>query len=86
MELIDGKATAAQIKEEIAAKVRERAAEGKKIPHLAAILVGHDGGSESYVANKIKSLRGVRIPLVAHPLRKHRAESFESRGVVRGNR
>ncbi len=84
MELIDGKATAAQIKEEIAAKVRERAAEGKKIPHLAAILVGHDGGSESYVANQ--SLRGVRIPLVAHPLRKHRAESFESRGAVRGNR
>lgn len=66
MELIDGKATAAQIKEEIAAKVRERAAEGKKIPHLAAILVGHDGGSESYVANKIKACEacGFRSSLI----------------------
>ncbi len=66
MELIDGKATAAQIKEEIAAKVRERAAEGKKIPHLAAILVGHDGGSETYVANKIKACEacGFRSSLI----------------------
>lgn len=55
MQLIDGKAIAEQIKQEIAAKVAERIARGEKRPHLAAILVGHDGGSETYVANKVKA-------------------------------
>ncbi len=55
MELIDGKKAAAEIKQEIAAKVAERIAQGKRAPHLAAILVGHDGGSETYVAHKIKA-------------------------------
>lgn len=53
MKLIDGKATAALIKEEIAEKVRHIVAAGGKCPHLAAILVGHDGGSETYVKNKV---------------------------------
>ena len=53
MQLIDGKATAAKIKEEIAAEVKEIIANGGKQPHLAAILVGHDGGSETYVKNKV---------------------------------
>ncbi len=53
MQLIDGKATAAKIKEEIAAEVKEIMARGGKQPHLAAILVGHDGGSETYVKNKV---------------------------------
>ncbi|MBO4596625.1 MAG: bifunctional methylenetetrahydrofolate dehydrogenase/methenyltetrahydrofolate cyclohydrolase FolD [Bacteroidaceae bacterium] len=53
MELIDGKATAAKIKEEIAAEVEQIVAKGGKRPHLAAILVGHDGGSETYVKNKV---------------------------------
>ncbi len=53
MELIDGKATAAKIKEEIAAEVEQIVANGGKRPHLAAILVGHDGGSETYVKNKV---------------------------------
>ena len=53
MELIDGKATAAQIKAEIAEKVNEIVANGGKRPHLAAVLVGHDGGSETYVKNKV---------------------------------
>lgn len=53
--IIDGKATAAAIKKEIAEKVAKRVAEGKRAPHLAAILVGHDGGSETYVAGKIKA-------------------------------
>ncbi|MCD8285012.1 MAG: bifunctional methylenetetrahydrofolate dehydrogenase/methenyltetrahydrofolate cyclohydrolase FolD [Prevotellaceae bacterium] len=53
MELIDGKATAAKIKEEIRAEVDEIVAKGGKQPHLAAILVGHDGGSETYVRNKV---------------------------------
>ena len=55
MTLIDGKATAAQIKKEIAAEVGKMVADGHKRPNLAAVLVGHDGGSETYVANKIKS-------------------------------
>lgn len=53
MQLIDGKATATRIKEEIAAEVAEMVARGDKRPHLAAILVGHDGGSETYVHNKV---------------------------------
>jgi methylenetetrahydrofolate dehydrogenase (NADP+)/methenyltetrahydrofolate cyclohydrolase len=53
MELIDGKATAAKIKEEIAAQVKTIVEAGGKRPHLAAILVGHDGGSETYVKNKV---------------------------------
>lgn len=55
MVIIDGKETAMEIKQEIAKQVREMIAEGKKQPHLAAILVGHDGGSETYVANKVKA-------------------------------
>ena len=55
MQLIDGKAVAAQIKKEIAEEVEKIIANGGKRPHLAAILVGHDGGSETYVANKVKS-------------------------------
>lgn len=51
--LIDGKKIAADIKQEIAAEVQQMLAEGKRRPHLAAILVGHDGGSETYVRNKV---------------------------------
>ncbi len=52
--LIDGKKTAAEIRHEIAAEVKKRMEAGLKIPHLAAILVGNDGASETYMANKIK--------------------------------
>ncbi|SMC00039.1 methenyltetrahydrofolate cyclohydrolase [Hymenobacter roseosalivarius DSM 11622] len=52
-QLIDGKKTAEEIKVEIAAEVEKIKALGGKIPHLAAILVGHDGGSETYVRNKV---------------------------------
>ena len=55
MILIDGTATAATIKEEIAQRVKQIIADGGRRPHLAAILVGHDGGSETYVANKVKA-------------------------------
>ncbi|MBQ8485714.1 MAG: bifunctional methylenetetrahydrofolate dehydrogenase/methenyltetrahydrofolate cyclohydrolase FolD [Bacteroidaceae bacterium] len=55
MTLIDGKVVSAQIKQEIAAEVEQIVAAGGKRPHLAAILVGHDGGSETYVANKVKA-------------------------------
>ena len=57
--LIDGKAVAAQIKEEITAEVKQIKKNGGKIPHLAAILVGHDGGSETYVANKVRTCNEV---------------------------
>lgn len=57
MELIDGKATAAAIKAEIAAEVEQMVKDGHKRPHLAAILVGHDGGSETYVASKVKACK-----------------------------
>ena len=53
MQIIDGKQTAATIKAEIKAEVENIVAQGGKRPHLAAILVGHDGGSETYVRNKV---------------------------------
>jgi methylenetetrahydrofolate dehydrogenase (NADP+)/methenyltetrahydrofolate cyclohydrolase len=59
MNLIDGKAVSAQIKGEIADEVKQIKAAGGKTPHLAAVLVGHDGGSETYVANKVKACEQV---------------------------
>lgn len=59
MILIDGKMIAAEMKQEIAAEVAKMRENGAKQPHLAAILVGHDGGSETYVAYKIKDCEAV---------------------------
>ncbi|MDI9522529.1 MAG: tetrahydrofolate dehydrogenase/cyclohydrolase catalytic domain-containing protein, partial [Bacteroidota bacterium] len=59
MKIIDGRAISAQIKKEIAEEVARIKEAGGKTPHLAAILVGHDGGSETYVANKVKSCEEV---------------------------
>ena len=53
MQLLDGKATSAQIKEELAESVLKLKAEGKKVPHLAAVLVGDDGASRTYVNAKV---------------------------------
>ncbi len=53
MTLIDGKAVATAIKQDIAKEVEQIIKDGGKRPHLAAILVGHDGGSETYVKNKV---------------------------------
>jgi len=53
--IIDGKAISAKIKEEIAEEVKNRVSNGRKKPHLATVLVGNDGGSETYVAHKVKS-------------------------------
>lgn len=66
MILIDGKKTAEDIKGEIAEQVKQMVADGKRAPHLAAVLVGHDGGSETYVAFKIKDCEevGFRSSLV----------------------
>jgi len=59
MQLLDGKFVSEQIKNEIAQEVSILTLSGNPAPHLAAILVGHDGGSESYVANKIKDCEQV---------------------------
>lgn len=59
MQIIDGKATAEKIKLEIREEVLQRINEGARAPHLAAILVGNDGASETYVGNKIKSCKDV---------------------------
>lgn len=59
MILIDGKKTADDIKKEIAEEVKLIVAKGHRAPHLAAVLVGHDGGSETYVAFKIKDCEEV---------------------------
>ncbi|GHU76883.1 bifunctional protein FolD [Bacteroidia bacterium] len=59
MQLIDGKVVSAQIKAEIAEEVRLIKAAGGKTPHLAAVLVGHDGGSETYVASKVRTCEEV---------------------------
>ncbi len=59
MQLIDGKKIAEEIKLEIAEEVKKIIASGGKQPHLAAILVGHDGGSETYVAHKVSDCKQV---------------------------
>ena len=68
MQLIDGKTISEQIKQEISAEVAEIVANGGKRPHLAAILVGHDGGSETYVAHKVKACEqcGFKSTLIRH--------------------
>ena len=70
MEILDGKATAAAIKKEIADKVAAMTADGHRAPHLAAILVGHDGGSETYVAAKVKACEecGFRSTLISRSI------------------
>jgi len=55
MQLLDGKATSAEIRKELKEAVQKRKQEGKKIPHLAAVLVGNDGGSMTYVNAKVKA-------------------------------
>ena len=57
-QLLDGKAVSAQMKKEMAEEVAQIKAAGGKIPHLAAILY-HDGGSETYVASKVKTCQEI---------------------------
>ncbi len=68
MQLIDGKKISLQLQDAIAVEVKELISAGKKQPHLAAVLVGNDGGSESYVANKIKACErvGFKSTLIRH--------------------
>jgi methylenetetrahydrofolate dehydrogenase (NADP+)/methenyltetrahydrofolate cyclohydrolase len=69
MKLLDGKATSQQLKEEIAAKVADIKQVGGKIPHLAAVLVGTDGGSMTYVNNKVLACKacGFNSTLLEYP-------------------
>lgn len=55
MQLLDGKVASAAIKQQLKIQVEQRKKEGKKAPHLAAVLVGTDGASETYVASKVKT-------------------------------
>ena len=55
MELLDGKKVSNQIKEEIKAEVAKMKERGEKVPHLAAIIVGSDGASLTYVGSKVRS-------------------------------
>ena len=59
MQIIDGKMMAHRVKEEIATEVAEMVERGERPPHLVAVIVGHDGGSEAYVANKEKNCQAV---------------------------
>lgn len=59
MDLIEGKKIAEEVKLEIAEEVRKMVSQGLKQPHLAAVLVGHDGGSETYVGHKVKACEQV---------------------------
>jgi methylenetetrahydrofolate dehydrogenase (NADP+)/methenyltetrahydrofolate cyclohydrolase len=59
MEILDGKKVSQAVKDQLKIKVAQLFAEGKKVPHLAAILVGNDGASETYVASKVKSCEEV---------------------------
>ena len=69
MQILDGNLVAQATKEDLAGKVRQRIREGKKVPHLAAILVGSDGASETYVASKVKTCEqiGFRSTLIRFP-------------------
>ena len=68
MTIIDGKGTAALIKQEIKEEVERMVAAGSKRPHLAAVLIGHDGGSETYVHNKVLACEacGFRSTVIRH--------------------
>ncbi len=68
-QVIDGKQTAAEIRGEIAAAVKAMQERGVRVPHLAAILVGNDGGSETYVSHKVKDCEevGFRSTLIRMP-------------------
>ncbi len=59
MQLLDGKKVSEDIKNEIAEAVQEMKANGEKVPHLAAVIVGNDGASLTYVGSKVKACERV---------------------------
>lgn len=88
MNLIDGKKISLQLQDEIAAEVKQLMAAGKKQPHLAAVLVGNDGGSETYVAAKIKACErvGFKSTLIRHDSSVTEAELLATVNKLNENR
>lgn len=80
MVVLDGKATSAQIRAELAEKVKGLKAEGKKVPHLAAILVGEDGASRTYVNAKVRDCEevGFGSTLIKLPVETTEAELLKA--------
>lgn len=76
MEILDGKLVSGKIFEELTLKVAQRRAEGSKIPHLAAILVGGDGASETYVSAKVKTCASIGYKSTLHRLEETVSEHF----------
>jgi methylenetetrahydrofolate dehydrogenase (NADP+)/methenyltetrahydrofolate cyclohydrolase len=86
-QIIDGKATAAEIRAEIATEVEKMKERGSRVPHLAAILVGNDGGSETYVSHKVKDCEevGFRSTLIRLPASVTSEELLEKVKEVNSN-
>lgn len=80
MQLLDGKSCAAAYKSRMAAEVAEGIQEGRRKPHLAAILVGNDGASETYVASKVKTCAelGYESTLIRFPETVSQSELLEA--------
>jgi len=86
--LIDGKKVSLAIQETLRTEVEKLLAEGKRAPHLAAVLVGNDGGSETYVASKIKTCAGIGFgsSLFRFPDTVSETELLEKIREMNGNR
>ena len=86
-QIIDGKSTAAEIRAEIATEVEKMKERGSRVPHLAAILVGNDGGSETYVSHKVKDCEevGFRSTLIRLPASVTSEELFERVKEINSN-
>lgn len=85
--LLDGKAISAEIRRGIAASVEQMKAEGKRAPHLCAVLIGNDGASETYVASKIKNCKevGFDSSLVRFPSTVTQNELLDTISSLNGN-
>src|ERR1051325_7387891 len=85
--LLDGKKISSEIKDEIKLAVDSIKKQGGKIPHLAAVLVGNDGASETYVANKVKSCEyvGFKSTLIRKPDTIHENELLSTVNDLNNN-